>query len=124
MLAGLATSNASDQEKHDRQHLMIRSRPAILLRSGRPDLALPELDRASGFDAFDPYTEMLRLIALLRAGKAAEARARKPGALAEIDAYFRFDRPWHERLVLAVLEHEAVSLFMDADLPAKPFAGP
>ena len=57
--------------------MMIRSRAAILIRSGRPDLALPELDRASSFMAFDPYVDMLRLIALLRAGKAAEARARR-----------------------------------------------
>ncbi len=103
---------------------MIRSRAAILIRSGRPDLALPELDRASSFMAFDPYVDMLRVIALLRAGKAAEARARKPQALAEIDAYFRYDRSWYERLMLAVLQNEAELLFMDYDLPARPFADP
>jgi eukaryotic-like serine/threonine-protein kinase len=123
-LAGLATSNAPDQQKRELYHLLIRSRAAILIRSGRPDLALPELDRVRAFDAFDPYAELLRLIALLRAGKTAEARARKPGALAEIDAYFRYDRTWYERLMLAVLQNEAESLFMDADLPAKPFAAP
>ena len=124
VLVELATSSDPDQQKHMLQHMIVRSRAAILIRSGRPDLALSELDRAGAFDAFDPYAEMLRLIALLRAGKAAEARARKPGALAEIDAYFRYDRSWYERLMLAVLQHEAESLFMDADLPANPFAGP
>jgi tetratricopeptide (TPR) repeat protein len=124
VLLGLATSNASDLEKHERKHLMIRARAAILLHSGRPDLALPELEPASAFGAFHPYSEMLRLIALLRVGKAAEARARKPEALAEIDAYFRFDRPWYDRLMLAVLQNEVESLFMDADLPANLFADP
>ena len=77
VLAGLATSSEPDQQKHERQHTMLRSRAAILIRSGHPDLALPELDRANALNAFDPYAELLRLIALLRAGKAAEARARK-----------------------------------------------
>ena len=40
-LAALATSSAPDQQKRERQHLMIRSRAAILIRSGRPDLCRP-----------------------------------------------------------------------------------
>jgi hypothetical protein len=95
-----------------------------LIRSGRPDLALAELERASAFDAFDPYADLLRLIALLRAGKATEARARESGARAEVEAYFRYDRSWFERLMLTALQNEAEMLFMDHDLPARPFAGP
>jgi hypothetical protein len=105
-----------------REAMMVRA--GVLLRAGRADEALVELDKAAGLGLSDPFAGLLAAIAHARAGRVAEAKARLDGALAAIAAEPGRPASWPEKAGLAVLQAEAERAVMDCGFPADPFAGP
>jgi hypothetical protein len=105
-----------------REAMMVRA--GVLLRAGRADEALVELDKAAGLGLSDPFAGLLAAIAHARAGRIAEAKSRLDTALAAIAAEPGRPASWPEKAGLAVLQAEAERAVMDCGFPADPFAGP